>query len=592
MWQPWPSEDDNSSSVTNRVRLRSDMATGWPRKCISAMMILLKHLWGLLLLLLFLAAMLLTPPSFAQTMQTGVEAESADVSSFKPNILPSLNVSPATAPIVVDGQVNESAWHFAARAKNFSEVFPGDQTKPHIDIVAYMTFDEDHLYVAFTVEDDPDHIRANLSDRDALWQDDYVGVVLDPNQDGQSLYFIASNPLGIQGDSRISINNEDEGFNIIYSSEASITDTGYEVEMAIPFKSLRFPNRDAQTWRGTFWVTHPRASRNQYSWAAIDRDDPCWACQLGTITGIRGVSTGQNLEVLPALTGASAGVLRNADDPARGFDYDRLVLEPSLSLKYGLTSALTADLTLNPDFSQIEADVAQIDINSTFALMYEERRPFFQEGADLFSTEFQTVYTRSINDPIVASKLTGRWGSTDVAYIGARDNTSPLLLPFEEKSRLLSAGKSVSNILRIKRNFEGNSHVGALLTDRRLDLGGAGSTFGVDGQLRFLRKYLISGQLVASRTVESRDADRSIELDGITFGNKGHTAALDGERFGGLATSLELDREGRYWGFKVSYKQSSPTFRAANGFVRQNSMRRGLHAAGCYAVPSKCDLVY
>ncbi len=534
----------------------------------------MNHRFGTLFVLLFFSVTLTARENAAQAIQTGATAELGTTPVFKPNILPSLNVRPATTPVVVDGEVTEPAWHFAAKVQNFSEVFPGDQSKPPIGVVAYMTYDADNLYVAFSIEDDPAHIRANLSDRDALWQDDYVGIVLDPNQDGQSLYFIASNPLGIQGDTRISVNNEDDGFNLIYSSEATITETGYEVEMAIPFKSLRFPNRNVQTWRGTFWVTHPRASRNQYSWAALDRDNPCWPCQLGTITGIQGVHAGRNLEILPALTGASAGALRDANDPAGGFDNDRIALEPSLNVKYGLTSELTADVTLNPDFSQIEADVAQIDVNSTFALSYDERRPFFQEGSDLFRTEIQTVYTRSINDPIVASKLTGRWGDTDVAYIGARDNTSPLLLPFEEESRLLSAGKSVSNILRIKHNFPGNSYFGALLTDRRLDIGGAGSTIGVDGQVRFFKKYRLGGQLVASRTSESIDEERSKEVAGITFGPKDYTAELDGERFGGLAATLELDREGRYWSFEAGYEQSSPTFRAANGFVRQNSVRR------------------
>ena len=540
-----------------------------------------------LLFALILSATLVANRSAAQSLQAGADASPAQAQIFRPNIQPALDVRRTVTPIEVDGKVTESAWHFAAQAVNFSEVFPGDQTAPPIDVTAYMAYDADHLYVAFSIEDDPAHIRANLSDRDGLWQDDYVGVILDPNQDGQSLYFIASNPLGVQGDSRIAVNNEDEGFNLVFTSEATITDTGYEVEMAIPFKSLRFPNKDVQTWGATFWVTHPRASRSQYSWAAIDRDNPCWPCQLGTITGIQGVRAGRNLEVLPALTGASTGALRSAGDPSSGFDNDRVALEPSLNVKYGLTSELTADVTLNPDFSQIESDVAQIDVNSTFALSYDERRPFFQEGSDLFRTEIRTVYTRSINDPIVASKLTGRWGNTDIAYIGARDNTSPLLIPFEEESRLLSAGKSVSNILRVKYNLPGNSYVGAMLTDRRLDIGGAGSTLGIDGQVRFFKKYLFSGQLVASQTSEATDSVRSASVGDIAFGSRNHTAALDGEDFRGLAASLELDREGRYWSFETGFEQSTPTFRAANGFVRQNSVRRVFAWQGVTLYPEK-----
>lgn len=546
----------------------------------------MKHLYGSLCLL-FVSAMVMAHQSGAQSLDVVTAPPSAQTTGFKPNILPAMNVRPATGEIVVDGLVNEPAWSTSAQAHNFSEVFPGDQSKPPVDVVAYMTYDDDNLYVAFKVEDDPKNLRANLSDRDALWQDDYVGIILDPNQDGQSLYFIASNPLGVQGDSRISTNNEDEGFNMIYLSEATITDNGYEVEMAIPFKSLRFPNRDVQTWRGTFWVTHPRSSRAQYSWAAMDRDNPCWPCQMGTIRGIEGVRAGRNLEILPALTGNSSGALRVPGSPEEGFKSDRVALDPSLNVKYGLTSELTADVAINPDFSQIESDAAQIDVNSTFALSYDERRPFFQEGSDLFNTEIRTVYTRSINDPIVAGKVTGRWGTTDVAFISARDDTSPLLLPFEEESRLLSAGKSVSNILRVKRNFAGNSYVGALITDRRLDAGGAGTTVGIDGQVRFWKKYMLTGQLVASNTVEADNEELSASLDGITFGKKNYTAALDGERFGGLAASVELDREGRYWGFKAGFEQNSPTFRADNGFVRQNSVRRVYLWQGATIYPAK-----
>lgn len=400
-----------------------------------------------------LAAIVLIVPAhvIAQQIDSGSRDSRSVVSSFKPNILPSLTVTEAAGPIEVDGILDEGAWATAARAVNFSEVFPEDQTQPPVELTGLITYTEDVLYVGIIVKDDPTKVRANLTDRDGIWQDDYAGVLLDPNRDGQALYFLAANPLGIQADTRISANNEDDGFDILFYSGGRITDTGYQIELAIPFKSLRFPNRDVQTWGTTFWITHPRESRSQYSWAAISRDNPCWSCQLGTIEGMQGIRTGRNLEILPALTGAGSGALRDAVAPHSGFVNERMHLEPSLNLKYGITSELTADVTVNPDFSQIESDEAKIDVNSTFALFFPERRPFFQEGAGLFDTEIQTVYTRSINDPVSAAKLTGRFGNTDVAYIGARDNTSPLMLPFEESSELLQSGKSWSNILRIKQ---------------------------------------------------------------------------------------------------------------------------------------------
>ena len=536
---------------------------------------------------LMVFALIISPSAAAQQVDSGSPDSKTVVASFKPNILPSLKIAEASGAIEVDGVLDEGAWATAARAGNFSEVFPGDQSKPKAEVKGLITYTTDALYVAIIVQDDPSSIRANLSDRDGIWQDDYAGVLLDPNRDGQALYFIAANPLGIQADTRISANNEDDGFDILYYSAGRITETGYQIELAIPFKSLRFPNQEVQTWGATLWITHPRESRSQYSWAAISRDNPCWSCQLGTIEGMQGIRTGRNLEILPALTGANAGALQDAAEPGSGFVNDRLKLEPSLNLKYGITSELTADVTVNPDFSQIESDEAQIDVNSTFALFFPERRPFFQEGAGLFDTEIQTVYTRSINDPVTAAKLTGRFGQTDVAYIGARDNTSPLMLPFEESSELLQSGKSVSNILRIRHNFGNDAFVGAILTDRRLDQGGSGSTVTLDGSVRFWQKYRFSGQLAASRSKEPMDAVLSKEVKDETFANGRYTAALDGESFRGYGMTFELDRESRYYGFEAGYEALSPTFRADNGFVRQNNNQRVYFWQGVTLYPSK-----
>ncbi len=538
-------------------------------------------------LLLILCFALFPAYAYAQHTDTGTADTAKEQVAFSPNVNPVLVLSRAGSDIRIDGVLDESAWATAARASNFSEVFPRDQTQPPIEVTGLMTYSEEYLFVGFIIRDSPSNIRANLSDRDAIWQDDYAGILLDPNRDGQALYFIAANPLGIQADTRISSNNEDDGFDLLFYSDGRITDDGYEIELAIPFKSLRFPNRDVQSWGATFWITHPRDSRSQYSWAGISLDNPCWSCQLGTIEGIRGIRSGRNLEILPSITGSSTGALEDAAVPTSNFTNDRVTAEPSLNVKYGITSALIADVTINPDFSQIESDQAQIDVNSTFALFYPERRPFFQEGAGLFDTEIQTVYTRSINDPISAAKLTSRFGATDIAYIGARDNTSPLMVPFEEESQLLESGRSFSNILRIKHNLGIDSFIGGLVTDRRLDKGGAGSTIGIDGAFRFWKKYSLSGQFVTSRSLEPVDPDLSKDLENITFGSKDLTGALDGESFWGHATQVELDREARYWSFEAGYEGLSPTFRADNGFVRQNNIKRVYIWQGVTLYPSK-----
>ncbi len=529
-----------------------------------------------LAVMLFIAGIVvpvLTQNAHAQR-STGEESRSFANEPFVPNVLPELQIPRTDEDIRIDGELDEAIWQHAALATNFSENFPDEKARPPIGIKVYVTYDAQNLYVAYLIEDDPSAIRSNFSDRDRIWQDDYSGMLLDTNGDGQQIYFIAANPIGIQGDTFSSNGREDVSFNLIYESAGKITDTGYQIEMAIPFRSLRFPRADVQNWRATFWITRPRDSRNTYTWAAIDHDDPCFSCQFGSLSGMESVKSGKNLEILPSLTGSQSGSLTDASNPRGLFDNDRMRAEPSLNVKYGITSELTADLTINPDFSQIESDAAQIDVNSTFALFFPERRTFFQEGADMFRTNIQTVYTRSINDPIVANKLTGRFGNTSVAYIGARDNESPLLLPFEESSRLVSGGKSVSNIFRVRQSFANSSFIGALVTDRRLDAGGAGSTFGIDGNVRFLTNYAIQFQVVASRTAELVDEELSAGFADLAFDRGNHTAALDGETFWGHALLGSLNRNGRHWNFDVTYRQFSPTFRADNGFVTQNDFRR------------------
>ncbi len=534
---------------------------------------------------LFLALVLVTAvPVFAQS---GPEERSASPNEpFAPNIQPSLDIPRTEDDVHIDGRLDEAFWQNAAVATNFSENFPDELARPPIDMKTLVAYDEKNLYVAYVINDDPAQIRSNFSDRDRIWQDDYAGMLLDTNGDGQRVYFIAANPLGIQGDTFSSNGREDVSFDLIFSSAGQVTATGYQVEMAIPFRSLRFPKADVQNWRATFWITHPRDSRNTYSWAGINQNDPCMSCQFGLLGGMRGVQSGKNLEILPTLTGSQSGRLADFNDPKGAFLNDRAAVDPSLNIKYGITSDLTADLTLNPDFSQIEADAARIDVNSTFALFFPERRTFFQEGSDMFRTELQTVYTRSINDPIVANKLTGRFGNTSVAYIGARDNESPLLLPFEESSRLVSGGKSVSNILRVRQSFTNNSFIGGLVTDRRLDAGGSGSTFAIDGLVRFLTNYSVSFQAVASHTAEPDDEALSADFSNITFDGDRRTAAFDGENFWGSALTTSVGRSGRHYNFDFTYRQLSPTFRADNGFITQNNNRRLMSFHGYTFYPS------
>ncbi|HEX7070180.1 MAG TPA: DUF5916 domain-containing protein, partial [Rhodothermales bacterium] len=412
----------------------------------------------------------------------------------------------------------------------------------------------------------------SLRRRDEMFDDDWVGLLIDTFGDASNAYEIFVNPLGVQGDLMMSTGgNEDPGFDMIYRAEGRITDEGYQVEMAIPYSSLRFPNRPEQQWRVTFIRNHPRETRRIFSWASVDSDNACLMCQFGTIEGMQGIKPGTRLQVMPGLVAYQSRTLVDDEDFSAGYDNSRIRPEPSLNLRYDLTSSLAAEATLNPDFSQIESDAAQIDVNSTFALFYPERRPFFQEGSDLLATQLNLVYTRSINNPIAAAKMTGRTGRTNVAFLSAVDEDTPILLPFDERSELVEGGRSVSNVLRARHTFGTNSYVGGTLTDRRLIDGGYGSVAGVDFQLHFLKSYSIQAEAAISATEEPTSGYEPEEDDPTIITGTDYTAALDGERFAGYGYSLELDRSARNWNFEVIYRATNPTFRTANGFATRNA---------------------
>jgi len=504
---------------------------------------------------------LTTIPAAAQSM----------TAPFTPLVLPSAEITRAEGKISIDGELTEPAWRNAVRLSGFAEIQPGDQIRPLVETEALVTYDEENLYIAFRAHDNPASVRATLRNRDQIFQDDWVGIVLDTYGDAAQAYEIFVNPLGIQGDLFMaSGGNEDVGFDLIYYTDGRLTDFGYQVEMAIPFSSLRFPNLPEQNWRITFLRNHPRDTRRLYSWASASMHNACLLCQLGTLSGIEGVRPGTKLSLIPAFVGSHTGALIDEEDAGSGFDNERIKPELSVNARYDFTSSLAAEASINPDFSQIESDAAQIDVNSTFALFYPERRPFFQEGGDLFRTWLDVVYTRSINNPIGAMKLTGRAGRTSFAYLSALDQDTPILLPFEEQSNVVGAGRSLSNIVRVRHTFGASSYIGGIVTDRRWTEGGGGSTLSSDLRLQFLKRYRFAAQVAVSQTAEPDSPELSEDIEVETFSRGRHTAAFDGERFLGHGMYLSLDRSSRFWNFGIDYVAQSPTFRTANGFVRQN----------------------
>ncbi len=528
-------------------------------------------------ILMFTAIVLICSPAYASN-------------TFKPVHYPTLQVSKTGQSIDIDGNLNDPGWKSAGKATGFVERNPGDMIEPEVETEVFVTYDNNNLYVAFVCHDDPSDIRATMCQRDQFYGDDNVCLLLDTFGDATRAYEFFVNPYGIQKD-RLwsSVGGEDGGFDLIWHSAAQITDAGYIVEMAIPFSSLRFPNQDVQTWKMDFWRNRPRESSFQYSWAAYDRNEQCWVCQWGTVKGIQDVQQGKGLEVMPAFVANESGTLPSRYEPDSKISNGDVMGEPSLNIKYSLSSDLIIDASVNPDFSQIESDAAQVNVNSPIALFYPERRPYFQEGRDIFRTLFNSFYTRTVNDPIFTAKLTTRMERTTIGFLSAYDETSPYVVPTEERTITINGGESFVNVVRALRTIGDDTHVGLIVSDRRFKDNASGTIVGVDGDIRLNRNYSIDGQFLVAHTQEPEDdAPFSFFKDQAPYGytedevnaafadpyiynlsrlpDSSNTFAFDGESYSGTGLITRFSRRARHWNFMLDYNQVSPSYRTETGF--------------------------
>ena len=469
--------------------------------------------------------------------------------------------------ITIDGNLEEESWGRATGTDYFIEIDPGENIMPSEKTKVKVGYDESNLYVAFWASANPADIRASYQKRDRAWGDDFVAIFLDTYGDANVGTMIGANPYGVQLDAKNDGNNDDESFDLIYESQGRITDSGYQVEMSIPFSSLSFPEQEVQEWKVGFYRSLPREKRAQIVWGGFDRTDPCFLCQLGTLTGIRDIKQRGSLEFLPAIVGSQASAL-DANNTLQKGDING---EASLGIKYSFSSDRFAELTINPDFSQVEADEQQVDVNTTFALYFQEKRPFFNAGNDLIDTWINPIYTRSINNPKIAGRIINRGQKLSWYMLSALDENSPYTIPGEEQSFSEMGGQSFSNIFRMKRTLNDGSFYGVLATDRRMaNNNGSGSTVGFDTRYRLNKKYQIEFQTVFSKTVEPND---SLLVDGSFFGDD-YSFTFDGESFTGNAVELELRRDTEHWNLEMGYDHSTPTFRAENGFVSSNNEQR------------------
>ena len=470
----------------------------------------------------------------------------------------------AASEIEIDGVLDDLAW---AQALSFDldyEVRPGENIAPPVRTEILITYGERHVYFAFRAHDpDPSKIRARFSDRDRAWNDDWVGVVLDTFNDQRRAYELFSNPLGVQIDA---INDEvggryDDSWNAIWKSAGRLTEYGYEVEMAIPFNQIRFQSTAGdQTWGFDAIRSYPRGDRHHIGLFPRDRGNNSYLSQTVKLIGMSEVSPGKNLEIIPTLTASRTdqrdalpnGELEEVDSGA----------DIGVSVRWGITPNISLNGALNPDFSQVEADAVQLDINETFTLFFAETRPFFLEGADYFNTGLNLVHTRTIGDPSSAAKLTGKEGPHTFGIFSAVDEKTSMVFPGPEGSSSANfTDDNTASVARYRYDFGGSSTIGGTLTDRR---GGGyyNQVISADTVYKITSADTIDFSVAVSRTEYSEEMiDFQTETD--------EQAEALRRRHEDLALAFNYNHSVRGWWTNVSYRDFGEDYRSDIGFQPQ-----------------------
>jgi hypothetical protein len=463
--------------------------------------------------------------------------------------------------IRVDGQLEESAWGGAPTFELAYETRPAENGPAAMKTEVWIAYDSSNLYAAFRAHDpDPMQIRARYADRDAAFNDDFVGLVLDTFHDSRRGFEFFVNPFGVQMD--LSQNEmtgaEDNSWDAIWDSAGRLTPTGYEVEIRIPFTSLRFPSTAGEmTWGIDAVRMVPRGQRYRLGLNPLARGNNCYLCQAADLTGISGVRPARSIELDPTVTASATRERATLDGPLEDGDTE---VEPGLTAHWGITPNMTLTGAVNPDFSQVEADAAQLAVNTQFALFFPEKRPFFLEGADLFETRFNAIYSRNIADPEWGLKLTGKSGKNAIGAIVAVDRRTNFLLPSSQGSNLATVeDENLSTILRYRRDLFGATTGGFFYTGREGD-GYHNRLFGGD---------------ILFRWQDGVKAMR-VELMGSTTQYPEAIAAVTGENgeLNGHGFRTVFQHTSREWMYYLLYRDIAKDFRADLGFVPQVDIRQ------------------
>jgi uncharacterized protein DUF5916 len=442
----------------------------------------------------------------------------------------------------VDGRLDEPEWARAARLTGFSQYAPVDNAPAEQQTEVLTWYSPTAIYFGIRAAAPPGSVRATLADRDRLDTEDQIQIFLGTFNDGRQAFMFAVNPFGVQADGALTEGTRavSRGFDglgsgretvdlspdFVFESKGRLTESGYEIEVRIPFKSLRYQSRDTQDW-GLHVIRRIQSNGHEDSWAPARRAAASFLAQSGRLRGLSELHRGLVLDLNPAVTSR-----RDGSRAGDRWQYTGGSPDFGGNARWGITADLTLNGTANPDFSQVEADAAQFVFDPRSAIQFPEKRPFFLDAIEQFTTPNNLIYTRSIVAPVTAAKVTGKIGGTAVAFLSAVDDPAA--------SR--TGHHPVFNVARIQRDLNANTRAALVYTDR-VDGGDSNRVLAFDSRVTFRKLYRFQAQAAISRT------GRPGELS---------TAPL---------WDISLNRDGRRFGFLYSVRAVSDRFRAESGFL-------------------------
>jgi hypothetical protein len=452
---------------------------------------------------------------------------------------PTFSIPRIDEQAVIDGRLDEPAWSKATRLTGFSEYQPADGRSASERTEVWLWYSRKALHIGIVAYDSvPGSVRATVAERDNIERDDSVRIFLDTFNDRRRAFIFGVNPLGVQEDGVQTEGASNAGHmfgmgaqvdlspDYQFDSKGQVTPDGYVVELRIPFKSLRYPGSGPQRWGINISRKTQRTGR-QDTWTDARRI-ASFLGQAGTMEGLHDLQRGVVTEIQPFVTASTNGAVQDDGRFTRG----AVATGPGVNVRLGFTS-VSLDATVNPDFSQVESDAAQVTVNERFALFYPEKRPFFLEGIELFATPNQLVYTRQIVDPTAGGKVTGKIGKTGIAFLSAADDTGD--------------GHAWVNIARLRQDLGSDSLAGLTYTDRT-QTAAFNRVVAADARIVFKRLYYVLGQVGGSWT-ERDGAKRSSPM-----------------------WQAEFDRTARTWGFNYRLVGFGESFETQSGFVPRSNM--------------------